>query len=118
MRIAYMLHALGLSHASEVQGYLQIRISESSKMDRFTVCAKNFEHYPRPELCESAPNMELSLIEEKGMLAQGQISKKLNRQVDFPFRFKWPVSFFSRSIDFDNRKIRVEHHRIDYRVFD
>ena len=108
-----MLHALGLSHASEVQGYLQIRISESSKLDRFTVCAKNFEHYPRPEMCESAPNMELSLIEEKGMLAQGQISKKLNRQVDFPFRFKWPVSFWS--IDFD---FRVEHHRIDYRVFD
>lgn len=88
-----MLQALSgftLAHASEVQGYLQIRISESSKLDRITVCAKNFEHYPRPEMCESAPNMELSLIEEKGMLAQGQISKLFNRQLDFPFRFKWP----------------------------
>ena len=103
MRFALMLHALGLSSqsalASEVQGYLQIRISESSKMDKFTICAKNFEHYPRPEMCESASNMELNLIEEKGMLAQGQISKR-NRQVDFPFRFKWPVSKFSIFLDF------------------
>ena len=92
MRIAYMLHALGLTHASEVQGYLQIRIHQDSKLDGFTVCAKNFEYYPRPEMCEFASSTELRLFEEKGMLAQGRISKKSNRQLDFPFRFKWPVS--------------------------
>lgn len=80
----------------DIQGRLQIRWPKNRFSDRFqklTVCAKNFEHYPRSEPCDNAPNYELKIEPEIGMLAKGVISTSYtgSRQVDFPFRFKWPV---------------------------
>ena len=100
-----LLHRTVVSGMPDVQGRLEIRWPARSGQNRgfgkaMYVCAKNFEHAPRSEPCHTAPNDELRIEPEVGMIAKGAISTTGHgsRQVDFPFRFTWPVSTGGLSI--------------------
>lgn len=63
--------------------------------EKLTICVRQFEHTPRAYLCADAPNDEFRWISNDiGTVAQGiiSISEIGSSQVDFPFKFKWPVS--------------------------
>ena len=91
-----------VAYSQDIQGRLQIRWPQAQVSPKFSafqklvICAKNFEHWPRTEACVNAPNNELKIEPEIGMLAKGVIStsKAGSRQVDFPFSFKWPVRIY------------------------
>ena len=98
MKLISIIAVIAGAVEPDVQGRLQIRWPQnrfSQKFGKLTICAKNFEHYPRSEPCDNAPNYELEIEPEIGMVAKGVISTSVagSRQVDFPFRFKWPVSW-------------------------
>ena len=85
--------------AEKIRGRIQIKWphprEKIHEKEKLTVCVRQFEHTPRAHLCEYAPNDEFKwLNQDIGTVAQGVISTSNlgSSQVDFPFRFKWPVS--------------------------
>ena len=92
---------------AKIRGRIQLKWpnprEKIHEKEKLTICVRQFEHTPRAYLCEDAPRDQFKWISSDiGTVAQGiiSISEIGSSQVDFPFKFKWPVSrnFFLKVI--------------------